>query len=66
MRKNPLKTWRQGQGLTQREAAARLGVTRACWQFWETGQRVPDWAHRRKLRAVTGVNADQIDGAAVA
>lgn len=36
---NRLKCIRESLGLTQREAAKRLGVSQAAWCRWETGKR---------------------------
>ena len=42
MKKLKLKAWRINAGLTQREAAERLGVsTRTIWQ-WENGKSYPN------------------------
>lgn len=60
MRKHPLKSWREANGLTQDAAARRVGVTKQCWQQWEAGQRIPDSGHVRKLMKLAGVTADQL------
>lgn len=32
-----VKAWRAGKGLTQKAAAALVGVTMRTWQNWESG-----------------------------
>ncbi|WP_082693466.1 helix-turn-helix domain-containing protein [Aquitalea magnusonii] len=34
-----LRTWRERRGLTQSEAAARIGTNQSCYSLWETGKR---------------------------
>ena len=34
-----LRTLRESRGLTQAEAAARVGVARVSWNRWECGKR---------------------------
>lgn len=36
---NPVRAWRLEQGLTQRQAASLIPVTRTTWARWETGAR---------------------------
>ncbi len=44
-----LKEWRRRKFLTQKELAARLGVTYQSVQRWEAGLGLPYPATRRKL-----------------
>lgn len=37
--KNPLREWREKQGITQREACERLGLHQATYAKYELGQR---------------------------
>ena len=64
MKAHPLKTWRATKGLTQDEAAKLVGVTKQCWQLWETGARVPHSGHVRILMQRTGIRPDAIYAAA--
>jgi DNA-binding transcriptional regulator YiaG len=36
-----LKNWRRGTGLSQRDAALKLGVPKKTLQDWEQGRRTP-------------------------
>jgi DNA-binding XRE family transcriptional regulator len=47
-----LKGRRELALLSQRELAARVGVTRETISYWETGKRVPSLTNARKLRDV--------------
>ena len=64
MRKHPLKSWREAKGLSQNEAAAKIGVTKQCWQLWESGRRTPDGPHVRSLAKLTGVDPNTLYAAA--
>ena len=64
MKQHPLKSWRVAKGLTQDEAAQRVGVTKQCWSLWESGARVPHSQHMRKLMRECGVKPDQVYAAA--
>src|SRR5262245_58497150 len=37
-----LRAWREANGLTQREAAAEVGVSQPTWSEWEAGRSKPD------------------------
>ena len=45
-----LKTYRETNGLTQEQAAEKVGVNSISWSRWETGQRKID---RKKLPVVS-------------
>ena len=64
MRKHPLKSWRETKGLSQNDAAVKIGVTKQCWQLWESGRRIPDATHVRKLMKMTGVDPNALFAAA--
>lgn len=40
-----LKVRRTAKGMTQRQAAAEVGVSRTSWNHWETGRAVPSAEH---------------------
>jgi DNA-binding XRE family transcriptional regulator len=48
-----LVAWRRKRRLTQREAAALLGVTQPTWCAWETGSVVPRSVYVRRLIEIT-------------
>ena len=48
----PMAAYRALHGLTQAEAAARLGVRQQHWARWETGARWPDPAWRERILAL--------------
>jgi transcriptional regulator with XRE-family HTH domain len=42
-----LKSWREAHGLTQEEAAEKLGVTRVYYNSWENGKyKIPHWVDK--------------------
>lgn len=49
----PLRKWRDASGLTQKEAAARVGVSQTAWKDWEVENRVPSLAHAIAIEALT-------------
>lgn len=49
-----LRNWRRNEGLTQADAAARLGVARRTWHQWEQGIAIPGAAHMVELVSFTG------------
>lgn len=55
-----LKAARVNAGLSQREAAARLGVCRETLGNYEAGITVPDWNVVRRMERVYGLPADNI------
>ena len=52
-----LKKWRQEKGLTQKELADKINVTRSAFAKWENGNRMPDAAMISRLAEVLGVDA---------
>ena len=44
-----LRSWRGLTGLSQPQAAARLGVPYKSWEKWEQGTRTPRGRNRRML-----------------
>lgn len=48
-----LAAWRLKQGLSQAQAAARIGVTQGAWGAWETGSKTPDADNRTDIEALT-------------
>lgn len=56
-----LRSWRKRNGLTVREAAARIvvngvSIDHSSWHAWETGRKIPrDRATVLELERVTGV-----------
>jgi transcriptional regulator with XRE-family HTH domain len=64
MRTHPLKQWRLDAGLTQTEAATRIGVTKQAWAQWEAALRIPHRQHIRKIERITGVRPDLLYAAA--
>ncbi len=59
-----LREWRQAKGLTQREAAAFLGVSAIGYQKYEHGLRHPRPVFLKRIVALTGVSVDVLAGAA--
>jgi len=57
-----LKMLRQEAGLTQKELAEKLGVSRGTIGMYEIGQRDPDTETLRKLSDIFGVSIDYLLG----
>ena len=51
-----LKAWREAQGLTVAEAAARAHVGRATWWRWEVGTRPIGIDSLPKLKQLTNID----------
>ena len=47
--KTQMRVLRKVQGLTQSEVAERIGVTKACYSFWENGDREPSLSNLCRL-----------------
>jgi len=55
-----LKAARVNVGLTQAEAAKRLGISRSVIQNWERGKTFPDAMHLNKIENAYGVGYNDI------
>ena len=55
-----LAEFRRAAGLTQREAADRIHVSRQCLGNWETGRREPRIGDVVQLCQVYGIGLDQL------
>ena len=55
-----LKAARVNAGLSQKEAATRLGVCRETLGNYEAGITTPDWDVVRRMETVYGLSADHI------
>lgn len=49
-------------GLTQREAAEKLGITNAAISMWESGKNSPRFKRIKELAALYGVPVSEIMG----
>lgn len=56
---HPLKQWREGEGLKQKPAAERLGLTVPTLSRIETGSRTPSLTLAAKLSEKTGIPIDR-------
>ena len=52
-----LRVWRTAKGLTQPEAAARVGEPVEEWARWESGTASPPEVKRARIEEVTGIPA---------
>jgi transcriptional regulator with XRE-family HTH domain len=50
-----VKRWRIREGLTQEQAAKRIGVSRQAWSFYERMECKPRPKHLRELSRVTKI-----------
>lgn len=48
-----LKRWRQSEGLSQEDAAEKVGVHQNTWSDWETGQKTPTTPRAIRLAVIT-------------
>lgn len=48
-----LVLWRASEGMSQADAARRLGVAQAAWAAWETGRKEPDLGNALALERLT-------------
>jgi transcriptional regulator with XRE-family HTH domain len=51
---------RKSRGLTQEEAAGKLGVSRQTVSKWETGETLPDIRQAKRLAVLYGVSLDEL------
>lgn len=56
--KNPLRVWRKAHGLTQAQAALRVGVSMTTLALWERGAMQPGPDRWIDIARVTGQTAD--------
>lgn len=59
-----LAAWREAKRLTQREAAAHVGITQAYWSMLENGHAAPRPELAKKLADETGVALETLLGIA--
>ena len=52
-----IRAWREGEDLTRRELATRVGITEQTLLNWEHGT-APSFHHLRALVKVTGIGGD--------
>lgn len=57
-----LKEARVRAGMTQREAAEKLGITNAAISMWESGKNSPRFKRIKELAALYGVAVSEIVG----
>ena len=58
---SPARAWREHLDLSQREVAARLGITQASYSKMESAKTTPRTATLKKIAAALGVNIAQLD-----
>jgi transcriptional regulator with XRE-family HTH domain len=56
---HPLKAYREANGLTLEALAARVGVSAPTISRIETGENLPSMALLGRLKAATGISADE-------
>ena len=49
-----LRAWRLDRGLSQAEAAERVGVTQPTWSDWEAGKKLPNFRSAHRLIEIVG------------
>ena len=52
-----VRAWREGEDLSRREMAARIGITEQTLLNWEQG-KAPSFHHLRALVKATGIGGD--------
>lgn len=55
-----LRAARESAGLSQRQVAAKLGVTNTAVMLWETGENLPTTSNRADLAQVLGLSIVQL------
>lgn len=48
-----LRDWREAEGLTQEQAAARIGISQGTLSRYESGKQEPSMATVRRIKAAT-------------
>ncbi len=48
-----LRAWREASGLSQGQAAKRVGASQGAWSAWEAGRKRPSIEQIVKLAAIT-------------
>lgn len=59
-----LQAYRDAEGLSQRDAAKKFGVSQSCWAKWESGIRRPRVAVLKRLARETSIALDVLMGIA--
>ena len=57
-----MRELRKARGMRQSDVADQLGVTRACYNFWETGRREPNLKNLCRLADLFRVTVDDLLG----
>lgn len=60
MFKDRLRSARKSANLTQKEVAARLGITESTYCGYETGKREPDVMKIKAIASILGVSGDYL------
>lgn len=60
MSTHPITDWRKAEGLSQEDAAIRLGVSRWTITRMETGDYVPSWKLAKCLHEATGISLKRL------
>ncbi len=55
-----LKAARVNKGMTQMEAAKKLGVSKSTLQNYESGNTIPNWDMVRRIEELYGFKADYL------
>jgi DNA-binding transcriptional regulator YiaG len=60
LKENPLRLWRESSGLSQREAAVKIGVSRFLVSAWERNVIAPVERDHRAVCVVYGITLDEL------
>lgn len=55
-----IKSWRTREGLSQSDAAEKIGVKQPTISAWESGSLLPDAKNIRKIAQAIGMSADDL------
>jgi transcriptional regulator with XRE-family HTH domain len=55
-----IKAWREANGLTPEEAAARARVSLPTWSRWENGRRKVAASRAVEIEALTGIPSNEL------